>query len=209
MTDLTLFGFPISTYVRTARLALAEKGLDYELDPVSPHTPELVRHQPFGKVPAFRHGAFEVYETMAITRYVDEAFPGPALQPAAPAARARMTQWVSVVNGYLYPTVIGQIVLERMAPKFFDRPADEAKIAAAMPGAALQLDTLDKALGETPYLAGERVSLADMFALPILFYGSLTPEAGALINARPALARWYERMNARPATQATVPPLNG
>ena len=76
MSDVTLYGFPISTYVRTARIALEEKGVKYDLNPLPPHDAELVKHQPFGKVPALKHGDFEIYETAAITRYVDEAFRG-------------------------------------------------------------------------------------------------------------------------------------
>jgi glutathione S-transferase len=49
----------------------------------------MARHR-FGKIPAFEHAGFRLYETGAITRYVDEAFPGPRLQPDDPRDRARM-----------------------------------------------------------------------------------------------------------------------
>jgi glutathione S-transferase len=153
MAQVTLYGSPISTYVRTARIALAEKGVGYDLKDVWVDSPEIKQRHPFQKIPVLRHGDFELYETFAVSRYIDEAFPGPALQPSDAKARARMTQWISVHNSYCYPTLIGGIVLERVAPKLLNRPSDEAKIKATLPDAQQRLDVLEKALGTTPYLA--------------------------------------------------------
>ena len=81
MSDIVVYGFAPSTFVRTARLALEEKGVDYELEAVDFGSEELLRLHPFGRIPAFAHGAVRLYETSAIVRYVDESFDGPALQP--------------------------------------------------------------------------------------------------------------------------------
>jgi glutathione S-transferase len=68
-----VFGAPYSVYVRAVRLALEEKGVDYELVPVDIFASEgqpaehMVRH-PFGKIPAFEHAGFRLYEAGAITR---------------------------------------------------------------------------------------------------------------------------------------------
>jgi Glutathione S-transferase, N-terminal domain len=78
-----VFGAPYSVYVRAVRLALEEKGVAYELVPVDifavdgPPSEHLTRH-PFGKIPAFEHTGFCLYEAGAITRYIDEAFCRPA-----------------------------------------------------------------------------------------------------------------------------------
>ena len=207
MSDVTLYGFPISTYVRTARIALEEKGVKYDLKPLPPHDSELVKHQPFGKVPALTHGNFEIYETAAITRYVDEAFPGPALQPKDIKDRARMEQWISVINGHLYPTVIRNIVLEHLAPKLMNRATDMDRVKASVPDAGFQLDLLEKALAKNPNLAGNAPSLADYFAAPILFYFSTTPEGGPLIAGKPKVAAWLKSLLDRPSAKATQPQL--
>jgi len=76
-----VFGAPYSVYGRSVRLALEEKGGPYEVVPVDifasggPPSEHWTRH-PFGKIPAFEHAGFRLYEAGAITRYVDEAFPG-------------------------------------------------------------------------------------------------------------------------------------
>lgn len=84
MANPIVYGPALSTYVWSARLALAEKGVTHELVevPLGAHReePHLSRH-PFAKVPAFEHDGFTLYETQAIMRYVDERFAGTPLQP--------------------------------------------------------------------------------------------------------------------------------
>jgi glutathione S-transferase len=207
MAQVTLYGSPISTYVRTARIALAEKGVGYDLKDVWVDSPEIKQRHPFQKIPVLRHGDFELYESFAVTRYIDEAFPGPALQPSDAKARARMTQWISVHNSYCYPTLIGGIVLERVAPKLLNRPSDEAKIKATLPDAQQRLDVLEKALGTTPYLAGIEPTLADYFLYPVMFYVSVVPEGNALLESRPGLRRWMAAIGDRRSVKDTTPSL--
>jgi len=207
MAQVTLYGSSISTYVRTARIALAEKGVGYDLKDVWVDSPEIKQRHPFQKIPVLRHGDFELYETFAVARYIDEAFPGPALQPSDAKARARMTQWISVHNSYCYPTLIGGIVLERVAPKLLNRPSDEAKIKATLPDAQQRLDVLEKALGTTPYLAGIEPTLADYFLYPVMFYVSVVPEGNALLESRPGLRRWMAAIGDRRSVKDTTPSL--
>lgn len=90
-----LYGLPRSVYTRIARLALAEKDVDYAFEEVEIFgpagvSPEHLQRHPFGRIPVLAHDGLMIHETAAIARYVDEAFPGPALQPADARARARM-----------------------------------------------------------------------------------------------------------------------
>ena len=89
MTDVVVYGFPGSTYVRTVRLALEEKSVAHEVEPLARDGDEIKPLHPFAKIPAFRHGAMVLYETLAICAYVDAAFDGPALQPPDAGARRR------------------------------------------------------------------------------------------------------------------------
>ncbi len=83
-----LYGYDASAYPRIARLMLVEKGVDHDYMRVANWSgyeklPGFEDLHPFAKVPVFEHGGFRLYETGAILRYVDEAFQGPALQPAS------------------------------------------------------------------------------------------------------------------------------
>ena len=112
MATPIIHGPAYSTYTRTARLALEEKGIAYQLDEVdmlagAAKKPDHLARQPFGRVPAFTHDDLSLYETAAIARYADEAFPGPKLQPADVKRRARMMQIISIIDSYAYGSCIG------------------------------------------------------------------------------------------------------
>ena len=207
MSDLKLFGFPQSTYVRTARLACEEKGVAYEIVPTQIGTPENLAVHPFGKIPAMSHGDFKCYETAAICRYVDEAFDGPALQPADAEGRALMTQWISAGNRYYDADIVRQVVLERFAPRLFDREPDEARIKDAMPRIEREMDVVNAWLGDHKFLAGDTISIADFFMLPILFYFYMTPEGKPLCDGAAGVMRWWGEMSSRPSFEATNPPM--
>lgn len=205
MTTATIHGPALSTYVRTTRLVAEEKGIPYTLNEVGFGTPELSALHPFGKVPAFTHGGLRLYEAAAICRYLDDAFPGPRLTPETPTSRALMEQWISAINAYVYPQIIHKIVL----PRFGMAPLDEAAVAAAVAPAADALAVADKALGVSGWLAGEAMTIADLFLPPILFYAAMLPEGKKAMAGKANLQRHYEAVAARPAWAKTMPKLPG
>ena len=81
-----VYGPTISTYVRTVRLTLEEKPASYELVDVAMiqgahKEPTHLARCPFGRIPAFSHDGFDLYETDAVVRYIDQVIPGQDLQP--------------------------------------------------------------------------------------------------------------------------------
>lgn len=195
MTDVTLYGAGGSTYVRTCMIALAEKGVAYDHDPAMPQTPEQKARHPWGKIPAFAHRDVSLFETSAICRYIDAAFPGPSLQPSDVAARAVMEQWISVHNAYFYPAAAVGIVIQRVVVP----QADEALVAASVPKAAHALAAFDAALAKTPYFAGDAPTIADHLVLPVANYLAAVAEGAALFAPVGHVRDWQARMNARPA----------
>ncbi|CAJ0818443.1 SRPBCC domain-containing protein [Ralstonia flaminis] len=205
---VTVYGNPRSTYCRTVRMALAEKGVPYKLDPLTPHTPELVAHNPFGRVPAFSDGPIEFYETRAILTYIDEAFDGPSLLPQWGAtAHARGEQWISLINCHAYDAMVRRYVLQYIFPKGADGQPDRKVIDTAVPEITAQLDVLEQAYGERDYLVGNTVSMADLFFTPIAMYLEMFPETKALLDKRPNIQRGQAAMRARPSYAATMPQL--
>ncbi len=207
MADPVLYGPSYSTYARSARLALEEKGVSYqhvEVDFMQGMPEEQIARQPFGKVPAFEHDGFKLYETCAIERYVDETFAGPSLQPEEPRQRARMTQIVSMLDSYTYGPTVGQLVVQRL---FMGESPDEAAIEAALPEVRKCMGTLEQLLGNQTFLAGDRLSLADLHLAPIFAYFSATPESGPILETKPGLRRWWDGMKARESMARTEPQL--
>jgi len=204
-----VYGPAGSTYVWSTRLALAEKGVAHELVEVGfdehRQEPHLTRH-PFAKVPAFEHDGFALYETQAILRYIDEGFPVAPLQPTDLHQFARMSQIMGIVDAYIYPSIAGGILYNRILAPRLGLPVDEAAVAAALPQARLCLAEIARLMGEQPYLVGERISLADLMAIPLLYYFSRLPEGQAALAEHPSLLPWMARMEERQSFRVTKPP---
>jgi glutathione S-transferase len=206
MADITLYGSPQSTYVRTARIAAEEKGISHDLQPIELADPNYRKLHPFGRMPAMKHGDTVLYETAAITRYIDEVFPGPKLQPTDAKARAEMTKWISASNAYLDGFFVRQVLIEKFVkPRIFKQPTDEAVVAKAMPFVTQHFAALDSELGKRPYLAGSEYSLADMFVAPIVFYAQILPEGHQVLKGKDNIGSWFGKVSARKSFAATAP----
>ena len=210
MPEVTVFGAAYSVYVRIVRLALEEKGVPYRLEEVDifaeggPPADYLQRH-PFGRIPAFEHDGFRLFESGAIGRYVDEAFDGPPLMPDGARARARVNQITGLLDSYAYRAMVWDVYVERVDVPNEGGVSDEEKIAAGLKTAGICLTALEVIMGEGDYLAGPRVTLADLHAAPMFECLLGAPEGAALLERHPALVRWWDRMAARPSLTATAP----
>ncbi len=214
MSEPILYGASYSVYTRIARLALAEKGVAHRFEETDifaeagPSSTYLVR-QPFARIPALEHDGFSLYETVAIAQYVDEAFPGPALQPVDPAQRARVRQVIGILDAYGYRAMVWDVFVERVRKPPQGQPSDEAKIAAGLSMTERCLAEIEAVMGDAPWLAGpgERPTLADLHAAPMIAYLRRAPEGLALLERHPRMEAWWERMAGRDSMLATPSPM--
>jgi glutathione S-transferase len=208
MGDPVLYGLSRSVYTRIARLALEEKGVRYTLEEVEIFGPAGVpaehrARQPFGRIPAFAHDGFTLYETGAIARYVDEAFAGTRLQPQDPRARARMNQVIGIVDSYCCrPMIWGVFFVRIVAPAEGFQP-DEGHLAETLAKSRTCCRALEDILGSKPYFTGDELTLADLHALPILLYFSMAREGAETLAAHTRLRAWLDNLVARPSVQRT------
>lgn len=209
MSDITLYGFPPSSYTWSARIACEEKGITHDLEGLDFGSDELLAVHPFGKIPAMRHGDFVLNETSGISHYVDEAFDGPPLQPADAKGRALQEQWISNIVDYYYPCCIKNIVIERIVVPMRGGETDEEKVANAVPDAHQFMGVADQQLAKSDYLAGEAPCIADFMMIPIAVYMSKVPEQEQILGGLGNVAAWMERMTSRPSFAATAPPPPG
>lgn len=206
MTPFIVHGIPGSPFVRSPLLALEEKGLPYRLAALSfggQRSPEHTARHPFQKMPAFEHGDFQLYEAQAILRYIDRVAPEPALAPADIRRLARMDQLLNITDWYLAPRVSGALAFPRLVAPRFGMPVDEAKIAAAVPEAMPAIAEVARLLGDSEFLTGDTISLADLHAIPQLSFLPHFAEGRALLAPHANLAAWIARMEARPSMAAT------
>jgi glutathione S-transferase len=206
---ITLWGFNGSTYVRTVRMLLAEKGVtDYEQVPVDVlkgeprHEEHLTRH-PFGKVPVVEVDGLRIIETSAICRYLDDILPGRKLTPADPKDRARMDMVTGIIDSYGYGPMIGGVAAYHLFPDFVGGK-NEAAHRDGLAKTRRVLSHIMHIKGASPFLAGADVSIADLYLAPPFAYLALTPHLDEFL-AMDGVSAWWQRISTRDSFVSTQP----
>jgi glutathione S-transferase len=212
MAKPIIFGATYSVYTRIVRLALIEKDVAYDLvdvDIFAAQGPpaDYRRRNPFDRIPAIEHDGFCLYESGAINRYIDEAFPGSPLQPTNLRARARMNQIMGILDSYAYRSMVWDVFVERIRMPARGQAPDEQRIAAGMARAETCLNALEEFMVGGAFLAGDRVTLADLHAAPMITLFRLAPEGNALLARWPGLRCWSDMMATRPSMASTRAPI--
>jgi glutathione S-transferase len=203
MSDLIIYGIPLSSYTRTVRMVCAEKGVSHDFEHVQLGSETLKALHPYGKVPVLKHGDLVLYETGAIIHYIDEAFEGPSLQPAEPAAHAIMELYLGVLNAYVYGHAVRGYALHYIFAGASG--PDRAAIDAGLPALARDLDLLDAAYQKSAWIAGDELSLADLLIMPVIGTVASFPEGAELVGARPNLGRAFDAMKQRDSYRSALP----
>jgi glutathione S-transferase len=201
---ITVLGFPQSSFVHIVRLVLEHKNVPYRFRDLEPEmgTPAHLALHPFDRVPILQHADFTLYETSAIVAYLEELFPQPALQPAAPRNRALMNQWISAVNSYYYPYMIYHVGHERNVFPRLGIQSDEKIVAHALPKIEVGFRVVERQLADgRPYLVGADPTIADYYLLPSTFSFARTDEGKAMYARYPVVSAWRERVEALPAVR--------
>jgi glutathione S-transferase len=208
MSDLVLWGFDGSTYVRTVKMVLAEKGVteftQHQINVLAgePQQPEHLARHPFGKVPVLDHDGMRILETSAITRYLNDVLAGPALIPATPKDRARMDMVIGLIDSYGYGALLGGVAAYHLFPDFVGGQNEAARASGIEAGRKV-LTLAMGTKGSDPFIAGE-LSLADLYLAPIAAYVAMTPDKDKLFDI-PGFHTWWTAIQALPSFKSTQP----
>ncbi|TCQ12785.1 glutathione S-transferase-like protein [Rhizobium sp. PP-CC-3G-465] len=82
-------------------------------------------------------------------------------------------------------------------------PADAARVATARAKAPICLETLSDFLGDGAWIAGDRLTLADLHVAPMLDYFVMVPEGQEMFSKKANLAEWWQRVSGRESIQIT------
>ena len=203
-----LHGYRYSVYNRIARLVLLSKEVEHEtveVDPFAELSDAYLRLHPFGRVPVLTHGAFTLFETSAITRYVDRAFEGRPLQPEGAAALARMDQVVAVVDAYAYWPMVRQVASHGFFRSFVGEHSSREEVDSGLEAARKVLSFLDGVAAEGEVLTGREITLADCHLAPMMDYFVRAEEGKAALSPHLALQRWWDRVSVLDVLKATDP----
>ncbi len=199
-------GVNLSPFVRKVRVALIEKGLDYELNPLMPMkpNPELEALNPIGKIPIYEEDGYKLADSSVIIAYLERTHPEPALYPKDPHAFGDALFLEEYADTKLLEATLPFFVQNVINPKFMGQPADEAVLDAAREAQNDSFAYLESRTAESgDGIIGGRFSVADIaIASPMInmSYGGGTIDAGRF----PKLAAYVERLTARPSYKALI-----
>jgi glutathione S-transferase len=205
---MKIIGSYVSPYVRKVLACLHLKGLDYEIDPITPFLggDEFERLSPLRRIPVLVDGDVTLCDSSVICAYLDEAYPARPLLPADVKDRAR-ARWFEeyadtrlgdlFIWGLFYPKIV--------TPVIWGRPGEAARIDETLnEGLPRELDYLERELPSEGFLFGTEIGLADI-AIATFFrngaYAGFDVEAGRW----PVTAAFVERALAEPCFAAFLP----
>ena len=155
---IKLYGFPLSNYFNMVKMALLEKGIDYEFVEVQTSQDEsMLARSPMGKVPFIETEAGFLSETSVILEYLDETGGGASLLPEEPMARARVRVLMKQLELYI------ELPARTCFPEAFfgGTVTDEVKETARV-NLAKGVNALKRTAAFSPFVAGSEFTLADI-----------------------------------------------
>jgi glutathione S-transferase len=200
---IKLYTFPPSTNSRKVRIALLEKGLEFErinvdLSKREQKSPEYLKIHPFGQVPALDDEGFVIYDSTVINEYLEDEYPYPPLMPADSEGRARARLMEDFRDTHFNPYFV-HLIQELRKP---EGERDAQRIDTARGEITKCFDRIEKALEGKEYLVGS-FSLADvafMSNIELLDRFNIPVDATKYKNT----VAWIARLKARPSFVASA-----
>jgi glutathione S-transferase len=199
---IKLYTFGPSTNSRKVRIALIEKGLEFEritvdLTKREQKSPEYLRIHPFGQVPALDDEGFIVYDSTIINEYLEDEYPGVPLMPKDSEGRARARMMEDLRDNHFNPPYV-QMMREMRKP---EAERDPKVLEQANADLRRCLDRIEKELQGREYLAGP-FSLADIAFMPNI--DGLERLQIQLDTKYKNTIAWIARLKARPSFAASL-----
>jgi glutathione S-transferase len=200
---IKLYTFPPSTNSRKVRIALLEKGLEFErinvdLSKREQKNPEYLKIHPFGQVPALDDEGFVIYDSTVINEYLEDEYPYPSLMPKDSEGRARARLMEDYRDTHFNPYCVH--IMQEMRKTEGERDAQRLDTARA--AIARAFDRIEAELNGKEYLVGS-FSLADiafMSNFELLDRFAIAVDPGK--NSK--TAAWINRLKARPSFAASA-----
>jgi glutathione S-transferase len=203
---LKLIGAALSPFVRKVRVALAEKGLAYEHDPMMPFglSDEYKRKHPLAKIPCLEVDGRPLPDSSAILAYLEKREPEPALYPSEPYEHGRAVWFEELADTGLLNGTIVFFQQRLLAPVFFKREPDEAAVQKAANETLPPIfDYLERELGDADYLVGNRFGVADL-SVGTQFVNYRHGDGAVDASRWPKLAAYVDRVLARPSFKSLI-----
>jgi glutathione S-transferase len=197
-----LCGFHISNYFNKVRIAMLEKGLEFELDPTCrpSQKEDFLARTPMGKVPFLEIDGAWLCESQVICEYLEDAYPARPLYPRDVLERARVRELIALMELHV------ELVARRLYPQlFFGQPADEALKRAVEKDLVKGVGALRARAKFDPYIAGGELTLADCAAfvhLPLVSLATKLAFGRDMLESLPQIKPYIALLGERLAFKA-------
>ncbi|QGZ31197.1 glutathione S-transferase family protein [Stutzerimonas stutzeri] len=199
---LRLHGYAVSNYFNIAHAALIEKGARFEVVTTRASQDEaFLAVSPMGKIPVLETPHGWLAETVAIIEYLEDSLDGSALHAADPFGRARERQLLNVVQMYV------EVPVRSLFPGvFMGGENSQATVDAARVALDRAIGALRRLADPRPFLMGESLSYADLFAFYCL---DIAERVSRFVYQRSILAeigleQWALHMAQRDSTRQVL-----
>jgi glutathione S-transferase len=194
---LTIFGFDISSPSNKVRFAANAMGLQYDYKRVNlfageQKSPEFLKLNPVGRVPAINDDGFFAFESTAIIRYLAEKN-NSSLYPNDLKKRTLINEWMDFTNMHV-ATALQKITYNRVFYKFRNDQIDERSLSDGIRFLGQHLPLLEKQLKEHKFLAGNEMTLADINLLAALDPAEIS---SVDLSAYPSLNAWRKNLKSQ------------
>jgi glutathione S-transferase len=196
---LRLCGFHVSNYHNKVRLALLEKGVQFEEDPTCrpSQKDEFLARSPLGKVPFIEVDGGVLTESQVICEYLEDVHPAKPLYPSDPLERAKVRELIHYIELHM------ELVARRLYREVFfgGKVSDETKKEVERDLAKGVRGFAARARFE-PYIAGKALTLADCSAyvhLPLVSLASKLAFGRDFLEGLPQVKPYIKMLGERPA----------
>ncbi|HVA78598.1 MAG TPA: glutathione S-transferase family protein [Candidatus Binataceae bacterium] len=201
---MKLYNMNLSNFATKCRIAIYDKGAPVEIVPIPNNdskSPEYLKINPLGKVPAMDADGLMIAESEVINEYLEDKFPNPPLLPKSAEGRARVRGFTRFHDLYLEPPL--RSLFGQMNPKTRDDKVVNDKLTE-LNG---RLDQLDKMLADGGFACGADFTLADCALVPTIFFAvNLLGMFGTKppLESRPKVAAWWTHVQTRPSVKKAL-----
>ena len=202
----TIHGVNASPFVRKVRVAMEEKGLAYELEPVMPIgvSDEFKKLSPLGKIPVYQDGDFVLPDSSCIIAYLERVHPEPALYPSDAQQYGHALFFEEYGDTRLVDDLTAVFFQRVVRHKIMKQEPDEALVKVTLSERVPPLlDFLETQVGDGEGIVGGRFSIADIgIASPFVNFH----HAGESVDSGrwPKLAAYLERIHSRPSFKSLI-----
>lgn len=201
-----LYGVSASPYVRKVFVVLEEKGIAFDLDPVSPFNPtdEFLAISPLKKIPAYKDEYISLADSSVISFYLERRHPEPSLYPSGTEALAKALWFEEYGDGGFVQALGTVFVNKLLKPRFLNQPCDDAAVKDALENRLPPMfEYLEKELSGREWLADNRFTIADITiaaGVPNFRYAGYDLDGAKY----PKLTAYVNRILARPSFQKAL-----